>query len=192
MNYYLIAKFVHIVGALGMFVVLGIEWLSLRNLRQAGSTTQIREWMCITGGFQRLWGISMVSILISGFYMMAVARMHAAWLIVAFGSLILMAVVAGVLTGRRMKAIRQSLQETEALSPAAGRLLRQPLLWTVLQVRVAVMLGVVFLMTAKPDLTGSLLTMGLAAVLGLVSARLSLRREQVGKESSTKETMANV
>jgi hypothetical protein len=71
-------------------------------------------------------------------------------------------------------------------------LLQQPLLWTVLQVRVAVMLGVVFLMTAKPDLTGSLLTMGLAAVLGLVSARLSLRREQGTKESSTKKTMANV
>lgn len=192
MNYYLIAKFVHIVGALGMFVVLGIEWLSLRSLRQAASTTQIREWTRITSGFQRLGGISMVAILISGFYMMAVARIGAAWLIVAFGSLILMGVSAGIVTGRRMTALQRSLQETEAISPLTGRLLHQPLLWVVLQIRVAVTLGVVFLMTAKPDLAGSLLTMGLAAILGLISAQLSLRREQARKESSTKETMANV
>jgi hypothetical protein len=53
------------------------------------------------------------------------------------------------------------------------------------------MLGVVFLMTAKPDLTGSLLTMILAALLGLVSAWLSLRREQGKKKGNTKETMVN-
>ena len=33
MNYYSIALFLHVVGALGFFVVLGLEWTSLRQLR---------------------------------------------------------------------------------------------------------------------------------------------------------------
>jgi hypothetical protein len=182
MNYYLIAKFVHIVGALGMFVALGVEWLSLRNLRQAASITQVHEWARIARGVQRLGGVSMVAILISGFYMMAVARFDAAWLVVAFGSLILLGLLAGIVTGRRMAIIQRSIsKEIESISPLLYQLLHQPLLWIVIQLRVAVVLGIVFLMTVKPDLTGSLLTMSLATILGLVSALPTLRREQANE-----------
>ena len=188
MNYYVIAKFIHIVGALGVFVVLGVEWLSLKNLRQASSITQLREWTQITTGVQRLGGISMVAILISGFYMMAVARMHADWLIVAFVSLILLGLLAAVVTGRRMAAIRQSIsRETEPISPSLYRLLHQPLLWLVMQLRVAIGLGIVFLMTAKPDLIGSLVTLSLAIVLGLASALPVLKRGRATSEMNETE-----
>ena len=187
MNYYLIAKFIHIVGALGVFVVLGVEWLSLKNLRQASSITQLLEWTRITSSVQRLGGISMVSILISGFYMMAVARIHADWLIVAFVSLILLGLLAAVVTGRRMAAIQQSIsKETASISPSLYRQLHQPLLWIVMQLRVAIGLGIVFLMTAKPDLIGSLVTLSLAIVLGLASALPVLKRGRA--KSEMKET----
>ena len=179
MNYYLIAKFVHIVGALGMFVVLGVEWLSLWNLRHALSGRQAHEWLRVTRGIQRLGGASMVAILVSGFYMMAVARMGASWLMVAFVSLILIGLFAGIATGRPMKKIQASLDTNpEEISLSLFRLLRQPLLWIVMQTRVGALLGVVFLMTAKPDLFGSLLTMGIAVMLGFASALLSLRSEE--------------
>ena len=48
--------------------------------------------------------------------------------------------------------------------------LPDPLLWVSIQIRVAVALGIVFLMTFKPDLNGSLVTIAVAAVLGLVAA----------------------
>lgn len=182
MSYYLIAKFIHIVGALGMFVTLGVEWLSLWNLRHAASKIHVHEWQRITRGVQRLGGASMAAILISGFYMMAVARLHASWLIVTFVSLILLGVLATRLTGRHMKAIQQSMDmDSEAISSSLSQLLRQPLLWIVMQTRVAVTLGVVFLMTAKPGLIGSLLVMGIATLVGLASALFTLRREGVNK-----------
>lgn len=188
MNYYLIAKFIHIVGALGVFVVLGVEWLSLKNLRQASNITQLHEWTRIISGLQRLGGVSMVAILISGFYMMAVARMHADWLVVAFGSLILLALLAAAVTGRRMAVIRQSIsKETESISRSLYQLLHQPLLWIVMQERVAIGLGIVFLMTAKPDLIGSLLAMSLAAILGLASALPVLKRERIKRETNQTE-----
>ena len=182
MNYYLIAKFVHIAGALGIFVTLGVEWLSLWNLRRATSNTQVQEWMRTARGVQRLGGISMAAILISGFFMMAVAKIHAPWLIVAFASLIVLGLLAAGVTGRHMKAIRKSIDlNTELISSTLYQLLHQPRLWIVMQTRVAVALGVVYLMTAKPDLIGSLLVMGIAALLGLASALLSLRREGINK-----------
>jgi hypothetical protein len=43
---------------------------------------------------------------------------------------------------------------------------------------VAIALGIVFLKIAKPDLGGSLLTIGVAIVLGLASTLLVLRGER--------------
>jgi hypothetical protein len=45
-----------------------------------------------------------------------------------------------------------------------------PILWISNQTRVAIILGLVYLKIAKPDLGGSLLTIGVAIVLGLASA----------------------
>jgi hypothetical protein len=179
MIYYSIAKFIHIVGALGIFAALGVEWLSLMNLRRAAGMAQIRDWMRVRAGIQRLSGISMASILISGFYMMAVGHIRAAWLIVAFWSLVLLALLGVVLAGRRMRAIQQSIAtDSDNVAPTLHQQLRQPVLWIVMQTRLALALGIVFLMTLKPDLIRSLLTVGIAAILGLAWALLSLRHEQ--------------
>lgn len=185
MNYYLIAKFIHIVGALGLFIALGIEWLSLRNLRRATSPAEVRNWTRIVRGIQKLGAPSMAATVISGFYMMAVARMHVAWLVVAFAALIVLAVLAVTVTQRRVAVIWRSMEEAtnEAISAPLHQLLRQPLLWIVTQIRVTLALGIVFLMTLKPDLMGSLLTIGIAVSLGLVLARFTLGSEQAGDET---------
>jgi hypothetical protein len=48
--------------------------------------------------------------------------------------------------------------------------LHHPLLWIASQIRAVITLGIVFLMSVKPDLIGWLLTIDVATVLGLVSA----------------------
>lgn len=186
MNYYLIAKFVHIVGAFGIFVALGVDWLRLRNLRSAQSLAQVKEWMRGARGMQRLGGASMLAVLLSGFYMMAVAHIGAAWLIVAFGALLVLGPLAVATTGRRMAAIQRSIGETESLSPSLQQLLRQPILWIVMQIRAALALGIVFLMTVKPNLAGSLLTIAVAVALGLILALPMPHRPMIQKET-TKE-----
>jgi hypothetical protein len=64
--------------------------------------------------------------------------------------------------------------------------LRDPLLWASIQIRVAIALGIVFLMTVKPGLGGALLTIGVAIVLGLASALPGwghVRLQQARKEN---------
>jgi hypothetical protein len=60
--------------------------------------------------------------------------------------------------------------EAGAVSASLRDLLRHPLLWIAIQTRVALASGIVFPMTVKPDVGGSLLTIGVATVLGLVLA----------------------
>src|SRR5205823_2082352 len=44
MSVYAIAVFLHIVGALGLFAALALEWASLYNLRRVPTAGQAREW----------------------------------------------------------------------------------------------------------------------------------------------------
>ncbi len=105
MNYYSIALFLHVVGALGFFVALGLEWTGLWQIRRATTSEQIRAWMGISKSARSLGIASMLAILISGFYMMATAWGSVAWIIVALGALVLLVVLTMALTGPRMAAI---------------------------------------------------------------------------------------
>ncbi len=164
MNDYAIALFVHIVGALGLFVALGLEWTSLLLLRRATTTEQARERMGLASSVRRVTGASLATLLVSGLYLTATAWGGVAWIGVALGAMVLMAVLGAALSGPRLAAIGRAV-EHGSLAP-----LPDPLLWVSIQIRLAVALGIVFLMTVKPNLTGSLLAIVLAAVLGLIAA----------------------
>jgi len=85
-----------------------------------------------------------------------------------------------VLTGMRMAEVKRALaMETGFVSPSLYPLLHHPLLQISIQTRVAMALGILFLMNTKPDLNGALLTIGIATVLGLASALPLPRRERV-------------
>jgi hypothetical protein len=185
MSYYSIALFVHIVGALGFFVALGVEWMSVRHLRRATTAERVREWMGVAVGVRRLGMASMIALVVSGFFMMAIAQVGAAWVIVAFWALVLLAVLAVALSFRRMAAIgRAAAAETGSVSPDLYQLLHHPVLWIAIKTRVAMALGIVFLMSLKPDLSGSLLAIGIAIALGLASALPTLGRRRAQEEPS--------
>jgi hypothetical protein len=186
MNYYLIAKFIHILGALGFFVALGLEWTSLRHLRSARTVEQVREWIHLPTKLGLVGMVAMVLLLAAGVYMMITVWGGVAWIIVSLVSLVPMSILGMTVSGRRMAAIKQAATaEHGKISSALYQLLHDPLLWISIQTRVAIALGIVFLMTVKPDLGGSLLTIGLATVLGLASALPMLHRKQVQEEPNT-------
>lgn len=183
MNYYSIALFLHDVGVLGFFVALGLEWTSLRRLRRATTAEQVREWVRVPAEMGRVGMIAMVTLLATGFYMMVTVWGGVAWIMVTLGALVLLILLGMVLTRRRMTAIGRTVgAERGPVSPALRKLLHDPLLPISIQTRVAIALGIVFLMTVKPALIGALLTIGVAMVLGLASALPILRRERTQEE----------
>jgi hypothetical protein len=185
MSIYSIALFLHVVGALVFFAVLGLEWTGLRQIRNAVAPQQAGAWMGILKGTRPISFASMLTTVISGLYMMATVWGGVPWIAVAIGSLVLVIVLTLALTGPRMAAIGQALAtEKGLLSQTFHNLANHPLLWVSIQTRVAITLGIVFLKTAKPDLAGSLLTIGVAIILGLVAAQPIPRRQRVQEGSA--------
>lgn len=172
MTIYAIALFVHILGTLGLFVALGLEWTGLRALGRATTAAQAHERAAAYAILPRLYAPSAVAILLPGLYMTATAwGWSAGWPAVALAALVLLAVIGAALTGPRMAAIgRTAATESGSLSPALRQWVRDPILWTSVQTRAAIAVGVVFLMTVKPALGGALLTLGVAALFGLALA----------------------
>jgi hypothetical protein len=185
MNDYTIALFLHIVGSLGIFMMIGFEWTGLWQIRGAMIPEQVREWMGILKSIRRVGFTAMLITVVSGLYMAATDWGGVAWIYVSIGALVLVIILSGALTGPRMAVIGQALASKRTPgSPIFHNLANNPLLWISIQTRVAIALGVVFLKIAKPNLAGSLLTIGVAIALGLVSALPIPRRERVQEGSA--------
>jgi hypothetical protein len=190
MSHYPLALYLHIVGALGFFIALGLEWMSVRRLRQATNVTQVRDWVMISTGSAKVGMPSMLLLLISGALMTVSAWGAVPWVLVTLGAIVLLIILALGLSRRRIAAIGQAVAEEEGpLSSTLRQLTHHPLLWLAIQTRVAIALGVVFLMTVKPDLISSLLTIGVAAGIGLgfsipLPGRKRVEREPEGSLAS--------
>lgn len=185
MTVYGIVLFLHIVGALGLFVTFGLEWASLAYMQRAMTAEQAREWLGVRSWVMRLGPASLALLLLSGIYMIATSWGLKGWIIAAFASLVLLAVLGATLTGMRLVPIERSLaSERGNLSPAMRRQLSDPLMWTSILTRTAIGLGVVFVMVVKPVLVGSLGTIVFAAVVGFALSLPGLRRRRAtGKEA---------
>jgi hypothetical protein len=167
---YAIAVFLHIVGALGLFAALGLEWASLYNLRRVPTAGQAREWAKLLSALRFVGGPSALTILATGVYMMATRWGSQGWIGAGLGGLVLIAALGGALTGRRAGAIARTVAgETGAISGALRQQLHDPVLLLSAWLRTALGLGVVFVMAIKPGAAGALTAMGVALVLGLAA-----------------------
>src|SRR6266480_3750733 len=105
MSVYAIVVFLHIVGALGLFAALGLEWASLYNLRRVATAGQAREWAKLLSALRLVGGASALTILVTGIYLMATRWGGQGWIGAGLGGLVLIAVLGATLTGRRAGAI---------------------------------------------------------------------------------------
>jgi hypothetical protein len=185
MSNFAIALFVHIVGALGVSVALGLEWIGLSQIRRATVTEEIRAILKVVKSTNKMGFFSMLVTVITGFYMVLTALGWVPWILIVLGALVLAMVLANVLTAPRMVAIGRVLsKETGPVSQTFHNLVNDPILRISIQTRVAIVLGIVFLKIAKPDLGGSVLTIGVAIVLGIASALPMLRLVRANEGST--------
>jgi hypothetical protein len=173
MNTYSITLFLHIVGALALFATLAIEWVGLRQIHNATLSEQVHAWLGVLYGASKAGFPSMLVTVVTGVYMMVVVWGRTPWLVTTVGALVLMIVLARA-AAPRLKALGQSLGAVN-----------DPLLWVSVQTRSAIALGIIFLKIAKPDWIGSMLTIGAAVALGIVSALLISRRQVSSEAIST-------
>jgi len=177
MSVYAIVVFLHIVGALGLFAALGLEWASLYNLRGVATAGQVREWAKLLSALRLVGGPSALTILVTGIYLMATRWGGQGWIGVGLGGLVLIAALGGALTGRRSAAIvHAAATEDGAISATLGHRLHDPVLLLSAWLRTALGLGIVFVMSIKPSAAWALTAMGVALVVGLAAGLPSWSR----------------
>jgi hypothetical protein len=178
MSVYTIVLFLHISGAIGYFVSMGIWLFCFYALRRTQRVEQVRTLIHLIGRLGPLFLVSVLLILATGLYMAISAwGLRTSWILVALISLILIAPLGTAFIEPRRRAIERLAQEaSEGLLPRpVERSIHDPVLVTALQTVTVLLLGIVFLMTNKPSLVVSLIVMAVALVLGLASGALVSR-----------------
>jgi hypothetical protein len=169
MDLYSVLIFAHVLGAVALFAALGIEVVAFRRLRVAVAADQARTWMGPLREAGRLGPAAMVTILIAGVWMMALRWGPEPWILTALVGLAVIAMLGATLTRRAMEHLDSSLAEESHL-PADFRALVEGPLRISLWLRLAIGVGILGLMTAKPDALGSLVIVGVALAIGLGAA----------------------
>ena len=149
MSLYAIALFVHILGALLLFVLLTLEGVGRRFRIKAASLNRA------------LGPISGLAILVPGLYMTASVWGLKGWIAVSITSWVLIA-VGGAFTGVSVMRGRMSAR-TATLSWLA---------------RVGMAVGVVFDMTVKPDVLVTVVAVLVGVVLGVAAGYATPRQER--------------
>ena len=166
--FYRIALFLHVTGALLLFAAMAIEWLFVINIRKATAIENIKKSFFNYAKLKAIGSIAIFLILIPGIYMTALVWKNASWILIAFIGMILLAVIGGALTGRKMKGIKKVVSNENNISAELRSLINDNSLILSLKIRTAVLMGIIYLMTVKPDLTGSILTIIISVILGFI------------------------
>lgn len=157
MTLYSIALFLHVVGALLLFVTLTVEGVALRQVRRAATSEAAQRAAALLRLNRTVGPLSALGVLIPGLYMTATSWGWVAWILVALASWLAIAVL-GAVNGIRIVALERS--------PALQTGIRNPMFLISWMTRVGIALGVVFLMTVKPGAVVAVLTILIAAAVG--------------------------
>lgn len=166
---YPVLIFLHVLGAMGVFVALGVETVAMERLRLTDKTGAAMTWVDVLRGTGRLGPIAMITTLGAGVWMMVVRWGHQPWISLGLVGLVAMALLGGLITRRRLRQVRERLASEDAivLTPGFRSLVNGRALALSLHLRNALGVGILALMTIKPGTVGALGMMAAALVAGL-------------------------
>jgi len=169
MTLYSVVLFVHVASAFAIVAALSLAAVTLARLRRATTIGEARLWIEFAPGVPALAIIALVFLLLSGIYMTAqMGGWMLAWPKVAMGALILIGPL-GAITGRRLRAIQLACAASTPNESEIFAKLRDPFLVYSMNMRIALVLGILLLMTGKPEMRQSLGVVVSSILLGLVS-----------------------
>ncbi len=173
LNAYTFSLFVHFLGLLGLFVGYGLEWAASSLLRRSASSEQARCWLRIYKLSLPISGPGLLLLIISGAYMASLTgAMKQGWISASLLAIVLALGIGFVLVLPRLKRIRAALPEGNvALPESILARVQDPMIVTLIRARFVLALGIVYLMTAKPEALSTSLFILLGAILiGLLCA----------------------
>ncbi len=173
MNLRQMALFTHFMGLVALFVGYGLEWAASALLRRSRTCEQARNWLRLYKLSLPVSGPGLLVLIVSGGYMASLTgAMKQGWISASLLAIVFALGIGFVLILPRMKKIRAALPEGSAALPeAALARVQDPMIVTLVRTRFVLALGIIYLMTAKPEaLSISLFILLGAIVVGLLVA----------------------
>lgn len=165
---YLIALFLHVTGALMLAAAVAVEWLCVISLRKAATIESARGPLSTYSRLGMIGGIGMFLILIPGIYMAAVAWRDAGWVAVGFVGIVLIGAIGGIMTGRKMRKMKSDAAGINELTPEFRKRAGDNSLVLSIRLRTVILVGVVYMMTVKTSMTGSVIVLVISILIGFL------------------------
>jgi len=191
--FYNIVLFIHILGAILMFVAVGFTLLAMISMLYSTKTEGLRNWAALAVKLDGLLPFSVILILVPGLYLVFTSwGWGNSWIDISLALLLIMTFMGPIINLRRLKSILNgTIAETE-LVPSAGLLekVRDRTLWNSVLIMTMLTISILFLMTVKLTMSGSIITIVIAIILGLLAANILISRAT--KTFSTTNSKATV
>ena len=189
MNILSVVLFLHLAGALALFIAYGIEWTASSLFRNANSVEQLRAWLRVFKVSPPLSGNGLGIVLLSGGYLASLTgAMKQGWIPATLLAIFLALALGFAMILPRMKRIRAALPAGPAANDPLPTSLRaqisDPVLLTAIRVRFLIAIGIVYLMAAKMPFLPSLIALVIAIVLGIVLSISTWSRPQTASTTS--------
>ncbi|HEY7021191.1 MAG TPA: hypothetical protein VH349_08740 [Ktedonobacterales bacterium] len=169
--WYSIALYVHVLGAIGLFCAISLIVAALLQMRRASSPEQVREWIAVAQFAGKSIVFIALVILVPALYMVAISwAFTTPWVMAALIAFILLAVQGATVNGRMLERLAAEAAKPD-FAGLRAQLMASPL-WLAEGARVMLLVGIVYLMTMKPDLISSVVALVSALLLGLLLGAL--------------------
>jgi hypothetical protein len=186
MSLYALLLFVHVSGAICLFIGIGIWLFGITVIARAGRVEQVRAVADLMLMVRNIVPVGALLVIVAGVTMTWTAwGFRTGWIAVALGSLVIIGPIGTWVIDPKVRAIA-TLAHTLPDGPLPIILAERTynrVLYLALHTMTAMLFGIVFLMTTKPTLTSAIGAMLVSTFLGLVSGIL-LRRTQPREEDA--------
>lgn len=181
MDWYHLVLFIHILGALGLFMAFAVELAIMVGARSAHTVEAVRAWSSASKLLDVVFPITSLLILGAGLALtIGFWGWSHAWIDLSLGLLILLSVIGAAYNGTHARRIARLAREPGqgAIPPDLRHELNHPGHWTSVISTTTLGLGIVFLMVEKPDWPGSVITLVIALLVAGILAQVLVRSGQ--------------
>ena len=173
MHLYPITLFIHVLSAMGVAAAITLLIHAELSAQRAQSPAELLSAMKRELRTASTLKALVPVLAITGLYMAwSEWSLSAPWVILALFTLAYLAISGPLLFGRRMQRAVDTATAAGSITPAVREILDDPMFTVLKHTRVALLVMLIFLMTVKPGLVGTVGSLAAALVLGSASARM--------------------
>ena len=166
MTLYTLILFIHVTGALSLFLAFGLEWAAISFLSRSNTSQEAQTWLRLARLGPLVNGPALLLAILSGGYLASIiSAFKQGWIPASFVGITVVALLGGAINAPKMRAIRLAIPEGGEKLAAA---LRSKALPVSVRLRTFAALSIVFMMATKLPFAQCMFVLLAGLIVGLL------------------------